>query len=43
MATKNNTDLEELKTLKNWRQTAFVIIAGVVSAFLGWIAKGNKA
>ena len=28
--------------LKNWRQTAFVIIAGVVSAFLGWIARGGR-
>ena len=30
---------EKFGELKNWRQTAFVIIAGVVSAFLGWIAR----
>ena len=33
---------EKFWELKNWRQTAFVIIAGVVSAFLGWIARGGK-
>ncbi len=33
---------EKFGELKNWRQTAFVIIAGVVSAFLGWIARGGK-
>jgi len=33
---------EKFGELKNWRQTAFVIIAGVVSAFLGWIARGSK-
>jgi predicted nuclease with TOPRIM domain len=33
---------EKFGELKNWRQTAFIIIAGVVSAFLGWIARGNK-
>jgi hypothetical protein len=32
----------EFGELKNWRQTAFVIIAGVVSAFLGWLARGSK-
>jgi chromosome segregation ATPase len=33
---------EKFGELKNWRQTAFVIIAGVVSAFLGWLARGGK-
>ena len=33
---------EKFGELKNWRQTAFVIIAGVVSAFLGWIARGGR-
>ncbi|MEM8719978.1 MAG: hypothetical protein AAGE84_11800 [Cyanobacteria bacterium P01_G01_bin.39] len=33
---------EKFGELKNWRQTAFVIIAGVVSAFLGWIVRGGK-
>jgi septal ring factor EnvC (AmiA/AmiB activator) len=33
---------EKFGELKNWRQTAFVIIAAVVSAFLGWIARGGK-
>jgi septal ring factor EnvC (AmiA/AmiB activator) len=33
---------EKFGELKNWRQTAFVIIAGVVSAFLGWLARGSK-
>ncbi len=33
---------EKFGELKNWRQTALVIIAGVVSAFLGWIARGGK-
>jgi seryl-tRNA synthetase len=33
---------EKFGELKNWRQTAFVIIAGVVSAFLGWIARGSR-
>ncbi len=32
---------EKFGELKNWRQTAFVIIAGVVSAFLGWIARAG--
>ena len=32
---------EKFGELKNWRQTAFVIIAGAVSAFLGWIARGG--
>ena len=33
---------EKFGELKNWRQTAFVIIAGVVSAFLGWIARSGR-
>lgn len=33
---------EKFGELKNWRQTAFVIIAGVVSAFLGWIARSGS-
>ena len=33
---------EKFGELKNWRQTAFVIIAGVVSAFLGWIARSGN-
>jgi hypothetical protein len=33
---------EKFGELKNWRQTAFVIIAGVVSALLGWLARGGK-
>ncbi len=33
---------EKVGELKNWRQTAFVIIAAVISAFLGWIARGVK-
>ena len=33
---------EKFGELKNWRQTAFVIIAGVVSAFLGWLVRGGK-
>ena len=33
---------EKFGELKNWRQTAFVIIAGVVSAFLGWIVRGGR-
>ena len=34
--------MEKFGELKNWRQTAFVIIAGVVSAFLGWIARSGR-
>ena len=33
---------EKFGELKNWRQTAFVIIAGVVSAFMGWIARSGR-
>jgi uncharacterized protein (UPF0335 family) len=33
---------EKFGELKNWRQTAFVIIAGVVTVFLGWLARGSK-
>ncbi len=33
---------EKVGELKNWRQTAFVIIAAVISAFLGWIARGAR-
>lgn len=33
---------EKVGELKNWRQTAFVIIAAVISAFLGWIARGVR-
>ncbi|PSB11152.1 DUF1664 domain-containing protein [Pleurocapsa sp. CCALA 161] len=33
---------EKFGELKNWRQTAFVIIAGVVSVFLGWLVRGGK-
>ena len=32
---------EKVGELKNWRQTAF-IIAAVISAFLGWIARGAR-
>ena len=27
---------------RHWRQTAFVVIAAVISAFLNWIAKGAR-
>ena len=33
---------EKVGELKNWRQTVFVIIAAVISAFLGWIARGAR-
>ncbi|HHP7230727.1 MAG TPA: DUF1664 domain-containing protein [Xenococcaceae cyanobacterium] len=33
---------EKFGELKNWRQTALIVIAGVVSAFLGWIARGSR-
>ena len=33
---------EKVGELKNWRQTAFVIIAAVISAFLCWIARGVR-
>ena len=33
---------EKVGELKNWRQTAFIIIAAVISAFLGWIARGVR-
>ncbi len=33
---------EKFGELKNWRQTALIIIAGVVSAFLGWIARAGR-
>ena len=41
-ATKIPEITEKFGELKNWRQTAFVIIAGVVSAFLGWIARSGR-
>ena len=33
---------EKFGELKNWRQTALIILAGVVSAFLGWIARAGR-
>jgi phage-related minor tail protein len=33
---------EKVGELKNWRQIAFVVIAAIVSGFLGWIARGGK-
>lgn len=33
---------EKFGELKNWRQTALIIVAGVVSAFFGWIARGGR-
>lgn len=33
---------EKVGELKNWRQIAFVVIAAIVSGFLGWVARGGK-
>ena len=33
---------EKFGELKNWRQIALVVIAGVISAFLGWMARSGR-
>ena len=33
---------EKFGELKNWRQTAFIIIAGVISSVLTWLAKSSR-